>query len=76
MRGEMTSPPTAPDVTYILHVKKWSEDDTEAWLSVVSHRLVVVLPKKPKLTKRTKELVIVHDSFLEDGDHIDQQSGR
>ncbi len=70
MRGEMTSPPTAPDVTYILHVKKWSEDDTEAWLPVVSHRLVVVLPKKPKLTKRTKDLVIVHDSFLEDGDHI------
>ena len=70
MRGRMTSPPTAPDVTYILHVAKWSEDDTEEWIGLVAHRLVVVLPKKPKLTARTKDLVILHDSFIEVADEI------
>ena len=70
MRGRMTSPPTAPDVTYILHVPKWSEDDTEEWIGLVAHRLVVVLPKKPKLTARTKDLVILHDSFIEVADEI------
>jgi hypothetical protein len=70
MRGEITTPPTAPGVTFILHTRKWSEDDTEDWIDLVAHRFVVVLPKKPTLTARTKDRVILHDSFIEATDEI------
>ena len=70
MYGEITTPPTAPGVTFILHTRKWSEDDTEDWIDLVAHRFVVVLPKKPTLTARTKDRVILHESFIEATDEI------
>ena len=65
MHREMTCLPTAPGTTYILHTNKFTEDNIMEWAEIVSYRLVVVLDKKPKLTKRSEDFVVVHESLNE-----------
>jgi len=75
MHREMTCLPTAPGTTYILHVSKFTEDDIMEWAELVSYRLVVVLDKKPKLTKRSEDFVVVHESLKEPADNIGHAIG-
>lgn len=70
MHREMTSVPSAPGTTYILHTKKFTEDDIIEWANYVSYRLVVVLDKKPKLTKKSEDFVVVHESLKDKPDPI------
>ena len=41
MHREMTCIPSAPGTTYILHTRKFTEDDIMDWAHIVSYRLVV-----------------------------------
>ena len=70
MHREMTCLPTAPGTTYILHINKFTEDDIMEWAEIVSYRLVIVLDKKPKLTKRSEDYVVVHQSLKAKPDAI------
>jgi hypothetical protein len=63
MHREMTCIPSAPGTTYIFHTSKFTEDDIMEWADIVSYRLVVILDKKPKLTKRSEDYVVVHESL-------------
>lgn len=63
MHNELTYPPTAPDVTYILHSNTFKEADVITWLPVISNRLVVVCSKAPTISPKTQESVII-DSNL------------
>lgn len=56
--------PTAPDTTYIVFDNKVKEKDIVEWLDIVSFRLVFVTDKLPKLTKATKDSIIIHESLL------------
>lgn len=62
--GAMIYPPTNPDVTYIVHLRKITEKEIKRWMDIVSYRLVFVVPKLPKLTNGTKEAVIIDKSLL------------
>ena len=70
MHREMTCIPSAPGTTYILHTRKFTEENILEWASVVAYRLVVVLDKKPKLTKKSEDFVVVHDSLKDKPDPI------
>jgi len=63
MHNEMTSPPTAPGTTYILHTRKFSEAEILEWGPLISYRLVVILPRAPSLSKKCDDLVIIHHSL-------------
>lgn len=63
MHREMTCVPSAPGTTYILHVRKFTEEQIMEWVGVVAYRLVIVLDKKPKLTKKSEDFVVIHDSL-------------
>ena len=63
MYGEITVPPTTPDTTFILHNKSFTEDDVLYWGPVISHRLVVVVDKLPKLTNATEDYVIIDQAL-------------
>lgn len=63
MYGDITVPPTAPDTTFILHNKSFSEADVLYWAPVISHRLVVVVDTLPKLTDASEEYVIIDQSL-------------
>jgi len=66
MHGEMTYPPTAPGVTYILHIKAFSEKDIIRWAPLVPYRLVVVVDNVPRLTEASEGMVI-EDRSLKGG---------
>lgn len=70
MHREMTYLPTAPATTYILHVKKFTEEQIMEWADIVAYRLVIVLDKKPKLTKKSEDFVVVHGSLKNEPDPI------
>lgn len=63
MHNELSSPPTAPDTTYILHSNTFKDADVTVWLPVVSHRLVVVCNKAPTISVKNQDSVII-DSNL------------
>mgnify|MGYP003667991778 FL=1 len=63
MYGDITVPPTAPDTTFILHNKSFGEADALYWSPIISHRLVVVVDKAPKLTDASEDCVIVDQSL-------------
>lgn len=63
MYGDITVPPTAPDTTFILHNKSFSEADVLYWAPIISHRLVVVVDKAPKLTEASEDCVIIDQSL-------------
>jgi hypothetical protein len=55
----LTSPPTAPDTTYILYTNSFTAKDVEYWMPVISYRLVVVGDRLPKMSKELKERIII-----------------
>ena len=63
MHREMTCLPTAPGTTYILHTKKFTEEQILEWADIVAYRLVIIVETKPKLTKKSEDFVVVHDSL-------------
>lgn len=56
-------PPVAPDTTYIIHGVKVTEKEIKRWTDVVSYRMVFVIDKLPKLSKKIKEEIIVDKSL-------------
>lgn len=59
MYGELSSPPTAPNTTYILHAK-WTAKQALEWVDHIPYRLVIITNKAPK-TKDDR--VIIHKSL-------------
>lgn len=59
MTGSIDTPPSDPDVTYILRTNRFTEKDVEAWLPYITNRLVVTIDKPPKITKKTEDNVII-----------------
>ena len=59
MHRELTTPPTAPDTTFILHSDRFAEKDVLYWAPVVPYRLVVVCNKAPRLTSASEDLAIL-----------------
>ena len=55
----LSTPPVAPNTTYILHSDKFNESDALYWAPVINYRLVVVCTKPPKLTDKSSDYVIV-----------------
>jgi len=66
MHKEMTYPPTAPDTTYILHSKKFTEADCITWAPLIAHRLVIVTDKKPRITDKSSDFVIIDNNLKND----------
>ena len=64
MHGEMTSPPTAPDTTYILHCESFPLSEARKWRDLVSYRLVIIQRKELKDPKalEKEDGVIIHKS--------------
>jgi len=46
MWGELSTAPTAPDVTFILHSDAFKVKDAEGWADLITYRLVVVTTKE------------------------------
>ena len=63
MRGTLSTLPTVPDTTFILHSDKFNEKDVLYWAPIIPYRLVVVTSKPPTLTNASTEYTIV-DSNL------------
>lgn len=61
MYGEMTSPPTAPDTTYILHCDSFPLSMAKEWANLVSYRLVVI-PRKGIKGVREGDNILIHKS--------------
>ena len=59
MYGDITINPTAPDTTYILHNKKFSEAELIYWASVIPYRMVIVANKPPKLSSKSEHCIIL-----------------
>lgn len=59
MRRELSTPPTAPDMTFILHSDGFSEKDVLYWAPIVPYRLVVVTSKMPRLTSASENIAIL-----------------
>ena len=60
---DITYAPTAPETTYIVYKEKVKESELLQWIDIVSFRLVFVVDKLPKLSKTTKERIIIHESL-------------
>ena len=54
----------ADSTNYIVFDNKVKEKDIAEWIDIVSFRLVFVVDKLPKLTKKVKDKIIIHDSLL------------
>tara|TARA_R110000851_G_scaffold219699_1_gene372417 strand:- start:140 stop:805 length:666 start_codon:yes stop_codon:yes gene_type:complete len=63
MMGQIDTPPTNKDITYILRSNKFKEKDVLEWLPLIKNRLVVCCDKPPKITKKSEEFVIIDDSL-------------
>ena len=61
----LTHPPTAPDTTYLVHQSKITEKEITHWIGLVPYRLVFVIKKLPRLSKQTKEVIIIDKSLAE-----------
>ena len=61
MHGEVTSPPSAPDTTYILHCESFPASVAKQWLPVVEYRLVVI-PRKGCKGIREGDGILIHES--------------
>jgi len=60
----ITCPPTAPNTTFIFHMRTVKVDrDIERWLDIVAYRMVLVVDKAPTLKGDLAEQVIVHRSL-------------
>ena len=71
MFNEMTTSPSVEELTCILHTDKFTEKNALEWRELISHRLVIVTEKKPKLTTKSEEFVILDPSLdKEEEDYI------
>ena len=61
MHGEMTSPPTAPEVTYILHCESFPLSMAREWGPLVEYRLVVI-PRKGCRGITEGDNILIHKS--------------
>lgn len=61
----LTHPPTAPETTYLVHANKLTEKEIKHWIGLVPYRLVFVIRKLPRLSKETKEAIIIDKSLVE-----------
>lgn len=64
MRGEITTPPTLTDTTYILHCESFPASMAKEWLPYVGYRLVVV-PRKGCKGIREGDGILIHRSAKE-----------
>lgn len=71
MFNEMNTSPTVPNLTCILHSDKFTEKDALEWRELISHRLVIVTERKPKLTEKSEDFVILDPTLdKEEDDYI------
>lgn len=63
MTGKIDTPPSNPEVTYILRTTRFKEKDVVNWLPYIQNRLVVCIDKPPKLSKKIQEYVIIDDTY-------------
>ena len=69
MYGQLSTPPTAPDTTYILHAN-WTAKQALEWVDHVPYRFVIVTKKAP----RTKdERIIIHKSLSKKADDTNRR---
>ena len=61
MHREMTSPPTAPDTTYIFHCESFPLSTAKEWLPHVAYRLVIIQRKGLKGIKEG-DGILIHKS--------------
>lgn len=61
MHGEITSAPTAPDTTYILHCESFPLSTAKQWLPVVEYRLVVI-PRRGCKGITEGDGILIHSS--------------
>ena len=61
MHSELTSPPTAPETTYILHCESFPLSMAKQWVDLVSYRLVVV-PRKGCKGVKEGDNILIHAS--------------
>tara|TARA_R100000808_G_C2153743_1_gene164295 strand:+ start:3186 stop:3854 length:669 start_codon:yes stop_codon:yes gene_type:complete len=61
MYGEITSPPTAPNTTYILHCESFPMSLAKEWAGLVQYRLVVI-PRKGIRGVREGDNILIHKS--------------
>lgn len=71
MHRELTSPPTAPDTTYILHCESFPLSTAKEWLPLVSYRLVIIQRKGLKGISEGNG-IIIHKSAKEKKDSFMQ----
>jgi len=71
MFNEMNTSPSVEELTCILHTDKFTEKDALGWRELISHRLVIVTEKKPKLTEKSEDFVILDPTLdKEEDDYI------
>ena len=63
MYREIDTLPNVPNTTFILHTDKFTEKKANEWLPIISHRLVIITDKYPKLSKKHDERIAIHDSL-------------
>jgi len=68
MFNEMNTSPSVPNLTCILHSDKFTEKDALEWHTLISHRLVIVTEKKPKLTGKSEDFVILDSTLDKEAD--------
>lgn len=76
MYDHIDTTPNQPDVTYILRTKKFTEQDVLYWLPRIKNQLVVCMDNFPRLSKATKELVILDKTDLKETHNILSHSTR
>ena len=71
MFNEINTSTSVKELTCILHTDKFKEKDALEWRQLISHRLVIVTEKKPKLTEKSEDFVILDPSLdKEEEDYI------
>ena len=63
MYREIDTLPNVPNTTFILHTDKFTEKKANEWLPIISHRLVIITDKYPKLSKKHDERIAIHGSL-------------
>ena len=68
MFNEMNTSPSVPNLTCILHTDKFTEKDALEWRELISYRLVIVTEKKPKITEKSEDFVILDATLDKEAD--------
>ena len=73
MYGEIDTLPTTPNITFILHADNFTEKKANEWLPIISHRLVIITDKYPKLSKNHDERIAIHPSLKKNNDNYSRK---